>query len=65
MDRFNCEILYLVIKSFYKKNIIKVKNISTNSNSDACYNCKFFFTGCPTPNLIGSCFKRYFIEIKI
>lgn len=63
MNRFNEEILYIV-RGSYKKNIIKVKNISTNS--DACFRCRFFFTNrCPSSNLIGVCSNRYFIEIKI
>lgn len=34
----------------------------------SCKNCKFtYFTGCPTVNLVGSCFKakRRFLEVKI
>lgn len=62
MNWFPGEILYIV-KGSYKKNIIKVKNIS--ANSEACFNCRFFFAECLIPNLIGVCSKRYFIEIKI
>ena len=67
MDRFIGEILYVTTSDFnYKKKIFKVKNIFNDPRS--CENCKFtYFTGCPTVNLVGSCFnaKRRFIEVKI
>lgn len=67
MDRFNGEILYVTtINSNLEKKIFKVKNIFMDTVS--CKNCKFtYFTGCPTVNLVGSCFKakRRFLEVKI
>lgn len=67
MERFNGEILYVTtINSNLEKKIFKVKNISMDTVS--CKNCKFtYFTGCPTVNLVGSCFKakRRFLEVKI
>ena len=67
MNRFTGEILYVTTNNLsHEKKIFKVKNISSDPRS--CKNCKFtYFTGCPTVNLVGSCFnaKRRFIEVKI
>lgn len=67
MDRFIDEMLYVTTNNpSREKKIFKVKNIFNDPRS--CKNCKFaYFIGCPTVNLVGSCFnaKRCFIEVKI
>lgn len=67
MNRFIGEILYVTTNNLsHEKKIFKVKTISRNTGSYK--NCKFaYFTGCPTVNLVGSCFraKRCFLEVKI
>ena len=67
MERFNGEIFYTVIESVHKKELLKIKSVSNDIESNyPCMDCEIV-DSCISIKLAESCFtaNRHFIKMKI
>ena len=67
MERFNGEIFYTVIESVHKKELLKIKSVSNDIESNyPCMDCEIV-DSCISIMIAELCFtaRRRFIELKI
>ena len=67
MERFNGEIFYTVIENVHKKELLKIKSVSNDIESNyPCMDCEIV-DSCISIMLYGLCFtaNRHFIKMKI